>query len=115
MLIAAAVCPHPPLLVPDLAGGLAADLDPLRAACDTAIDRLYAADPDALLVLGATSNPSLASVGSFREFGLDLAVDGGWDGEDDDRPMPLPMLVAAWLLRDRPLVPPRTVVCVPEN
>jgi hypothetical protein len=119
MLIAAAVCPHPPLLVPELAGGLAPALDGLRAACDTAIGRVYAAEPDSLLVLGATQNPSLAAVGSFREYGLDLRVDGGWasswDGEDDDRPMPLPMLVAAWLLRDRPLTPPRTVVCVPEN
>ena len=113
MLIAAAVCPHPPLLVPELAGGLAPDLDPLRAACDVAIDRLYAAEPEALLILGATDSPSLASAGSFHEFGLDLRVDGGWDAEEDDRPMPLPMLIGAWLLRDRPLLPKRTVVNVP--
>jgi hypothetical protein len=115
MLIAAAVCPHPPLLVPELAGGLAPDLDSLRAACDTAIGRLYAAEPEALLILGATRQPSLASVGSFQEFGLDLGVDGGWDSEDDVRPMPLPMLIGAWLLRDRPLLPRRTVVNVPEE
>ena len=32
-LVAATVLPHPPLLVAGLAGGAAAELDPLRAAC----------------------------------------------------------------------------------
>jgi len=37
VLVAAAVCPHPPLLVPQLAAGGAPDLDKVRAACDAAV------------------------------------------------------------------------------
>src|SRR5439155_17718687 len=34
VVVAAAFCPYPPLLVPALAGGAAAELDDLLAACD---------------------------------------------------------------------------------
>ena len=37
MLVAAAVCPHPPLLVPGVGAGAADELDGLRAACDAAV------------------------------------------------------------------------------
>ena len=43
-VIAAAVCPHPPLLVPEVAAGAASELDDLRAACLAAIEHLSAAD-----------------------------------------------------------------------
>src|SRR6266542_4010271 len=36
VLVAAAVCPHPPLLVPDAAGAAAGELDDLRAAASAA-------------------------------------------------------------------------------
>ena len=47
MLLAAAICPHPPLLVPEVAAGAAPETDDLRAACRAAVAAL---PPDALVV-----------------------------------------------------------------
>ncbi|NUS24745.1 MAG: hypothetical protein HOV92_11070, partial [Streptomyces sp.] len=52
MLVAAAVCPCPPLLVPEVAAGAAPELDPARAACTDALGVLAAARPDRLVVIG---------------------------------------------------------------
>jgi len=55
MLIAAAVCPHPPLLVPEVTGvsdPAAGELDRLRAACRDAVAVLLGAAPDLLVVAG---------------------------------------------------------------
>ncbi|GAA3457324.1 hypothetical protein GCM10018962_91580 [Dactylosporangium matsuzakiense] len=52
-LVAAAVCPHPPLLVPELAAGAAPELDDLRAACRAAVAHLANASVDSLIVLGS--------------------------------------------------------------
>jgi hypothetical protein len=35
-LVAAAVLPHPPVIVPEIAAGAAHELDDLRLACDEA-------------------------------------------------------------------------------
>ena len=51
-------CPSPPLLVPELAAGAAAELDPLRAACREAVRRLLATRPDEVVVIG--TGPGLA-------------------------------------------------------
>jgi hypothetical protein len=118
MLIAAAVVPHPPVLVPEVAQGFSPDLDALRAACTTAVSRLYAAGADELLIVGAGPLDSLqiSSQGSFHAYGLDLAVEGHWDPLTQDAvPMTLPFLIAAWLLRDRPTVPVRRPVMVGEQ
>ena len=126
MLIAAAVVPHPPVLVPEVAQGLSRDLDPLRAACGTALGRLYAAGADELLIVGAgpEQGTEVVSRGSFQAYGVDLAVDGQWapvtQSEDRARggyaaPMTLPFLIAAWLLRDRPAEPVRRPVMVDEH
>ncbi|MFB6725334.1 hypothetical protein ACFCV3_34465 [Kribbella sp. NPDC056345] len=60
-VVTAAVCPHPPLLVPEVATGAAPDLDELRAACLTAVDHLATADE--ILVVGS------APAGSHRGSG----------------------------------------------
>ena len=56
MLIAAAVCPHPPLLVPAALGGAACEPPPaLRAvadACAVAVHSLVAAEPGLIPVVG---------------------------------------------------------------
>jgi hypothetical protein len=106
MLIAAAVCPNPPLLVPELAGGLAHELDALRAACDTAVDRLYEAGPDVLVIIGGAegveAEQRYQATGSFRNYGVDLRVDlGTVDLGEFVPPPPLSLLVAGWLLRER--------------
>jgi hypothetical protein len=62
-LVAAAVCPHPPLLVPEVAVGAAGELDGLRAAGDGAVRHLLAAEPDRVLTVGAGPEPSGAEIG----------------------------------------------------
>ena len=54
-VVAAAFCPHPPLLVPEIAGTAAAELDDLRAACENAIAAMLSVEPDRVVVLGADS------------------------------------------------------------
>jgi hypothetical protein len=74
--VAAALLPHPPLLVPELAGAAAAELDPLRAACRTALSTVLAA-ADLIIVVGdgpVWGVPEPAAAGSFRPYGADLEV-----------------------------------------
>lgn len=100
MLVAAAVCPHPPLLVPGVAAGATAETDDLRAACDAAVAVLLAAQPDLVVVVGAADRmgPFPAGAwGSLRAYGLDdrdLGVVAG-DGEPT---LPLPLTLGRWLL-----------------
>jgi hypothetical protein len=115
MLIAAAVVPQPPILVPEIAQGFAPDLDTLRRACYIAIDRLYAADADELLIVGSgpSGTTSVASTGSFHQYGVDLTVDGRWAPiAGPEEPMSPAFLIAAWLLRDQPGNPVRRPVMV---
>lgn len=127
-VIAAAVCPHPPVLLPEAASGAAGELDDLRAACDAAVRRLLAARPDAVLVVGSdvrTGRYGPSARGSFRPYGVDVVVRlGGPDheagtpdgapagdvgsapntgGEDRSRTdshaeLPLSLAMGAWLL-----------------
>ncbi|MFJ3531857.1 MULTISPECIES: class III extradiol dioxygenase subunit B-like domain-containing protein [unclassified Streptomyces] len=104
MLVAAAVCPCPPLLVPDVAAGAAPELDAARTACTDALGVLAASRPDLLIVVGPAdiagrgTHPEGAT-GSFEEFGVDLAVRLGRDlGAVADRPLPASLAIGAWLL-----------------
>jgi hypothetical protein len=109
MLVAAAVCPCPPLLVPELAAGAAPELDAARAACTDALGVLAAAQPDRLVVVGPGEESGHAvypqgTRGTFRGFGVDIDVRLGRAEGDADAPAPterrLPssLAVAAWLL-----------------
>ncbi|GII89916.1 class III extradiol dioxygenase subunit B-like domain-containing protein [Sinosporangium siamense] len=95
MLTAAAVCPHPPLIVPALAGAAAGELDELRDACAAAVRSLLAAEPDTLIVVGGAdlpgSYPADAS-GTFAPWGVDVRVGDG------DPVLPLSLTVGRWLL-----------------
>ncbi|AJE81868.1 hypothetical protein SLNWT_1492 [Streptomyces albus] len=102
MLVAAAVCPAPPLLVPEVAAGAAPELDAARAACAEALGRLAAARPERLLVLGPADRERRGSHpqgtrGSFRAFGVDLEVQLG-AGEPGGSALPPSLAVGAWLL-----------------
>jgi hypothetical protein len=73
---AAAILPHPPLLVPELAGNTAAELDPLRNACRLALHTVLAAGGSTILV---GTGPTLAvpdhdATGSFHPYGADIEV-----------------------------------------
>lgn len=120
MLVAAAVCPCPPLLVPEVAAGAAPELDALRAACTDALGVLAASRPDLLVVVGPAEKSGRGthpegSRGSFGGFGVDLdvclgrpgaagaspdaaATDTGAGGADTVRELPTSLAVAAWLL-----------------
>jgi hypothetical protein len=99
VLVAAAVCPHPPLLIPEAMGGpQPADdgLNEVRAACDAAVAGLLAAEPDLLVAVGAASASAAydgCAAGSLREYGVSFVTGTG------PPVLPLSLTVAAWLLR----------------
>jgi hypothetical protein len=89
-LVAAAVCPHPPLIVPEIAAAAAPELDDLRARCTAAIAALVAARPDRLITVGV--GPATRVTGaderySFAPYGLGTAGT-----------LPLSLSVGAWLI-----------------
>ncbi|MFG3260240.1 class III extradiol dioxygenase subunit B-like domain-containing protein [Streptomyces sp. NPDC048172] len=102
MLVAAAVCPCPPLLVPEVASGAAPEMDDARAACYDAVGVLAAARPDRLYVLGPAEQSGRGphpqgARGSFRGFGVDQEVSLG-KGDPARRELPPSLAVGAWLL-----------------
>jgi hypothetical protein len=103
VIVAAAFCPHPPVLVPALAQGAAEELAGVRAACRAAITRVAAAGAP-LVVIG--SGPVAAvhdatARGSFAGFGLPVEVSLGSDEIEAGTPeLPLSLTVGAWLVRD---------------
>ena len=110
MLIAAAVCPHPPLLLPEVTGasdpGVRA-LAPLRTACREAVAALLGEVPDLLVVVGGadrTAEYPPASVASLRDFAVPFpAADPAGLGYPV---LPLSLTIAKLLLADAPAAPP---------
>ncbi|OKK22819.1 hypothetical protein AMK16_07150 [Streptomyces sp. CB00455] len=103
MLVAAAVCPAPPLLVPEVASGAAAELGDARTACSDALAVLAASRPDLLVVVGAADEDHggpypQGARGTFRGFGVEAGVQLG-EGEEGPRLLPPSLAVGAWLLR----------------
>jgi hypothetical protein len=77
VLIAAAVCPHPPVLFPEVAQGAAAELDPLRAACDRAVALLVKSGADRLHVVGRGDSErrhGSDAGGDLTAYGVDVRV-----------------------------------------
>src|SRR5262249_37039815 len=99
MLIAGAVCPHPPLLIPAALGAAAddppAELRKLADATALAVGGLLAARPDLIAVGGggtADREYGPAAAGSLRGFGVPATVGQG-------KPvLPVPLTVGRWLL-----------------
>ncbi|NEB80214.1 hypothetical protein G3I40_34160 [Streptomyces sp. SID14478] len=102
MLVAAAVCPCPPLLVPEVAAGAAPELDAARAASEEALGAVLAAAPDVLWVIGAGPRQGVhqpGSRGTFRPFGVDLDVHlGAPAAEPAAATLPPSLSVGAWLI-----------------
>ncbi|WP_406839177.1 class III extradiol dioxygenase subunit B-like domain-containing protein [Streptomyces sp. AHU1] len=115
MLVAAAVCPCPPLFVPEVAAGAAPELDAARAACTDALGVLAASRPDLLVVVGPAEKSGRGphpegARGSFGGFGVDLDVrlgrpdtqgtapGTGAGPASPERELPSSLAVAAWLL-----------------
>jgi hypothetical protein len=95
VLTSAAVCPHPPLLVPEVAGGAAPELDGLRAACAEAVRRLSG---DLVIVVGSgplTRDFGTDATGGLRPYGPDVIVGSGAPV------LPLSLTIGRWLLDGR--------------
>ena len=109
MLVAAAVCPHPPLLVPEAIGsaGRAREggIAEVLSACDAAVAGLAAARPDLTVVVGGADADAAydgSAAGSLREYGVRFTTGAG------DPVLPLSLTVGAWLLR-RSVAPPASL------
>jgi hypothetical protein len=108
------VLPHPPLLVPELAGRAAAELDPLRAACaDALAEALAPGGTTVLLGDGPVWGVAVAgAAGTFAPYGVDVRVRlaaaplpdlAAAGGQELPEPallgeLPLSLTVAAWLV-----------------
>jgi hypothetical protein len=106
MLIAAAVCPHPPLLIPEATGspGAAdAELGRLRTACHQAVAALLAERPDLIAVVGADPKTAHAaeyppaSPGRLHDYGVPFIV-----GDPGEPALPLSLTIGKWLLANHP-------------
>ncbi|MEV5963922.1 class III extradiol dioxygenase subunit B-like domain-containing protein [Kribbella sp. NPDC051952] len=111
-VVAAVVCPHPPILVPALAFGAAAELDSLRFACLSALDLLGGVDR--LVVVG--SGPAAGrydgpAAGTFGPYGApDVRIGSG------PAVLPLSLTVGGWLLeQSKSAALPRTYLGVPTD
>jgi hypothetical protein len=120
-IVAVAVCPHPPLLVPELGPGDDTILDELRSACTAAVDRLADAAPTQLYVIGAGTGPTRVhppgSRGSFTGYGpaVEVRFAGGTPAPAADG-LPLSLLAGGWLAaRSRVAGVPATGVAVPAE
>jgi hypothetical protein len=86
MISAVAWCPHPPLLVPQIAAGAAAETLALRAACEEAIKRLLSGPAAQILIIGG-DGPTRGLRGFAP--GVDLPADAD---------LPPSLAIADWLL-----------------
>ncbi len=103
MLLAAVTCPHPPLLIPEVARG---EPVAVREPAIQAVRRLVAWEPDLLVVVGdapRTAAYAAGQSGSLTGFGVSRSVTLGQASQPGqqcpDRPtLPLSLTVGAWLL-----------------
>jgi hypothetical protein len=96
-----AFCPHPPLLVPEVAAGAAGELDGLRAACRSAIISVCAGSQPVLLGAGSLSraHPPQAR-GTLAGFGVAGHLVLGARTSEAPPELPLSLTVGAWLVRE---------------
>ncbi len=105
MLVAAAVCPHPPLLVPEAMGAAGGrgegGMGEVLAACDAAVAGLKAADPDVIVVVGGADTSAAydgTAAGGLGEYGVRFSVGTG------QPVLPLSLTIGRWLLTRAGLV-----------
>ncbi len=111
MILAAAVCPHPPGLPPQVGLGLP-ELEPTRIAAADAVAALLESDPSRVVVIGPDEHPVDAdesAAGSFAGFGVDLVVGG------PGVRLPAAYAVGAWLLDEAGWDGPRRYTSATPN
>ena len=95
MIVAAAVCPHPPALVPELASGAADELAEVRDAALDAVADLVRFAPERIVVIGGRTpgDPEdERAAGSLMGYGVDVRTEG------ERIALPLSLTIGAWLL-----------------
>lgn len=108
MIVAAALCPSPPLLIPGLTGA-ARVLPELSLACEQAIAELVAAGPDAVAVVGPGELTTAWDAGTRLDVAAFAPRPGAavltWGGDPPEPPavnrgggLPLSLGVGGWLL-----------------
>ncbi|HZY77122.1 MAG TPA: hypothetical protein VFE40_12450 [Jatrophihabitantaceae bacterium] len=101
MITGVAFCPQPPLLVPEVASGAAAELDALRDACRAAISAVAAGRQLVLLGAGPRSQAhSPLARGTLAGFGVPGEIHLGAPTCGGDLELPPALTVGAWLVRD---------------
>ena len=107
VVLAAAVVPHPPLLVPELAAGAAGLVAPLLAACDEVVTGLLARSPQTVVLIGSgqhTGPRAEAETGTLAGFGTGLGTSGSgtssWGTTELLSPaqQQLSLIIGRWLL-----------------
>jgi hypothetical protein len=98
-LTAAAVCPHPPLLIPVAAGGTEGQGDTelvrLRLACIAAVNALTDSGPELIVIVGGdrhTAGYPPDAAGTLAGFGVPFTIGSG------DPVLPLSLTIGRWLL-----------------
>lgn len=97
-MLAAAVVPHPPVLVPQIAAGAAGELAPLLRACDAAVSAAIATGPRTVVCVGgggSTARHPASSWGTLAGYGGPVDPPARRDGPPD---LPLSLTVGRWLL-----------------
>jgi hypothetical protein len=92
---AAAVCPQPPALVPEVGQAIADELTAVRDACLDALAVVIGAGPECIVVVGAGDLDGVrdeSAGGSFRGFGPEVSSGGS------EQVLPPSLTVGAWLL-----------------
>ena len=118
MLVSAAVLPHPPGLVPEVAAGAANELEAVRVACAAALHKVLAADVDLVVVVGSGSEmTSFASGAAGSLAGLGVPVQAALPGAPPERVATLPtsLAVGAWLMQRHEGWPPLRAEALPTT
>jgi hypothetical protein len=107
VLIAGAVCPHPPLLIPAALGSAGSDppaaVRKVTQAAAQAVARLAAACPDLIAVVGGgpvDREYGAAAAGGLHDYGVDVTVGTG------EPVLPLSLTVGRWLLEQAGVLSP---------
>src|SRR5579875_2839037 len=98
MVVGVAFCPHPPVLLPELARGAAGELDEVRSACRAAI-RTAAGTAVQVVLVGSgpvSQRHGAGAVGSLAGFGADVRVALGAAAPMGEPVLPLSLTVGAW-------------------
>lgn len=116
----AAVCPQPPLLVPEISGTNSVDertLASLRRACVSAVERMYDRNVAEVVIVGAGPDHGrryqAETRGTFAAFGRpDVEIGLGRHQALASAPVdvPLSILVGSWILQQVPSDVPRWAV-----